>query len=64
MGATWKSVNHENLACAYKWDFDFGYEQVAKADCEYPFYIGDIEHLKKRPFILKKLPFVKALFLQ
>ena len=36
MGATWKSVNHENLACAYKWDFDFGYEQVAKADCEYP----------------------------
>ena len=36
MGATWKSVNHENLACAYKWDFDFGYEQVAKADCECP----------------------------
>ena len=36
LGATWKSVNHENLACAYKWDFDFGYEQVAKADCEYP----------------------------
>ena len=39
MGATWKSVNHENLACAYKWDFDFGYEQVAKADCECPIYI-------------------------
>lgn len=38
MGATWKSVNHENLACAYKWDFDFGYEQVAKANCEYPLY--------------------------
>ena len=38
MGATWKSVNHENLACAYKWDFDFGYEQVAKADCEYPIH--------------------------
>ena len=39
-------------------------KQVAKADCECPFYIGDIEHLKKRPFILKKLPFVKVLFLQ
>ena len=40
------------------------HEQVAKADCECLLYIGDIEHLKKRPFILKKLPFVKELFLQ
>ena len=50
MGATWKSVNHENLACAYKWDFDFGYEQVAKADCEYPLDFGqkDNLHFKNR----------------
>ena len=50
MGATWKSVNHENLACAYKWDFDFGYEQVAKADCEYP--IDPIDHFPTDCFVL------------
>lgn len=48
MGATWKSVNHENLACAYKWDFDFGYEQVAKADCEYPIDYEDYYLFNRR----------------